>query len=73
MDIHSGCSNPVVGTSYGIYTCDADLSGLNGDGLQLLIGGYGFPNNNVYIAWIGVRPIPNDLPATTFQLAGGPL
>jgi len=66
-----GCSNPVVGTSYGIYTCDADLSGLNGDGLQLLIGGYGFPNNNVYIAWIGVRPIPNDLPATTFQLAGG--
>ncbi len=67
----SSCSNPLVGTSYGVYTCDADLTGLNGDGIRLLIGGYGFPNSNVYIAWIGVRPIPNDLPATTFQLAGG--
>ena len=67
----SACSNPVVGTGYGIYTCDADLTALSGDSIELLIGGYGFPNNNVYIAWIGVRPIPNDLPATTLQLAGG--
>ncbi|MGC1462252.1 MAG: hypothetical protein WA802_08625 [Terracidiphilus sp.] len=67
----SGCTNPVVGTSYGIYTCDADLTGLNGDGIVLQIGGSGFPNNNVYLAWIGVRPIPSDLPTTTLQLAGG--
>jgi hypothetical protein len=65
------CSNPTLGTSYSIITCDADLTGFSGDGIRLLIGGYGFPNNNVYIAWIGARPIPNDLPATTFQLAGG--
>ncbi len=58
-------------TSYAVYSCDNDATGLAGDAFRIVLSGYGMPATNVSVAWIGLRPIPTDMPVTSLQIAGG--
>ncbi len=67
-----GCNATfLLTTSYAVYSCDNDATGLAGDAFRIVLGGYGMPATNVSVAWIGLRPIPVDMPVASLQIAGG--
>jgi hypothetical protein len=66
-----GGANFQLTTSYAVYSFDVDTTGLSGDAINIIYGGYGMPANNVYIAWIGVRPWASDMPVGSLQISSG--
>ncbi len=66
-----GSANFQLTTSYAVYSFDVDTTGLTGDAINIIYGGYGMPANNVYIAWIGVRPWASDMPVGSLQIGSG--
>ena len=66
----AGSCNFQLSTSYTVKYCDADLSGLSGQYLQLRLGGYGFPvsGTDVYTAWVGIKVWDSDTTTTSLAL-----
>ena len=63
-----------LSTSYAVYSCDVDSSGLEGDSFAIKLGGKPL-TSNVQVAWVALRPWNTDLTATsaTFGEGGTPM
>jgi hypothetical protein len=60
-----------VNSTYSVYSCDADATGLTGDPLRVVLGGYGLPSANIFVDWVGVRPWDTDTVSQSLTLGAG--
>ena len=60
-----------VTTTYGVYSCDADATGLKGDAFLIYLGSPSSPTANTYLGYIGIRPWTSDLPTASLQIGSG--
>jgi hypothetical protein len=65
-----GC-NPTfsVNTTYGVFSCDADATGLAGDAFLIYVGTAATATVNM--GYLGIRPWTSDLPTASLQIGSG--